>query len=118
MAVDQRLKFSTWATEFIQRGGDYQVKSATVDDLESLTRDDDLTVVAVGRGELSGVFARDDAWSTHITPQRRLIQFYVDGLGAGKPSTPRWYDFRSCPTPQRSSGSRSSPAPVKPAIQS
>jgi hypothetical protein len=79
-SVDQRLKLSGWLGEYERRGGRLVLREAGVDDVERLARDHDLVVVATGKGELGGLFARDVEKSPYDTPQRALALTYVRGM--------------------------------------
>jgi 2-polyprenyl-6-methoxyphenol hydroxylase-like FAD-dependent oxidoreductase len=91
LCVDQRLKIVRWMEVFRQRGGQLVVKPATVSDLETYARDNDLVVVAAGKGELTGLFARDDARSPFRAPARHASMVVVDGL-------PPWENFKTSGT--------------------
>lgn len=80
MAIDQRLKFSRWMDEFEARGGRLIVRPMSVADVDSAAAEHDLTIVATGKGELSGIFERDAARSTHSRPARSLALFTVTGV--------------------------------------
>jgi 2-polyprenyl-6-methoxyphenol hydroxylase-like FAD-dependent oxidoreductase len=62
-SVDQRLKLSGWLREYERREGRLVVQEAGVDDLERLASQNELVVVATGRGELGG--------SSRATPSAR-----------------------------------------------
>ena len=79
-SVDQRLKLSGWLREFERRDGRLLVQEAGLDDLERLAADNELVVVATGRGELGGLFPRDAERSPYTTPQRALALTYVRGM--------------------------------------
>jgi flavin reductase (DIM6/NTAB) family NADH-FMN oxidoreductase RutF/2-polyprenyl-6-methoxyphenol hydroxylase-like FAD-dependent oxidoreductase len=79
-SVDQRLKLSGWLREYERRGGSLVVHEAGVDDLERYAREHELVVVATGKGELGGLFARDAEKSPYETPQRALALTYVRGM--------------------------------------
>ncbi|CAM04640.1 hypothetical protein A8924_5785 [Saccharopolyspora erythraea NRRL 2338] len=79
-SVDQRVKFPAWLREFQRRGGEVEHAEATVPDLEEYAREADLVVVAAGKGEISGLFPRDERRSAHATPQRALALTYVRGM--------------------------------------
>ena len=70
--IDQRLKFSLWMQEFVLRGGELIIKTATIADLEEFAKEYDLVIVAGGRGAISNLFARDAEKSTHTQPKRHL----------------------------------------------
>jgi flavin reductase (DIM6/NTAB) family NADH-FMN oxidoreductase RutF len=79
-SVDQRLKLSGWLREYERRGGRLAVQEAGVDDLVRLAGEHELVLVATGRGELGGLFARDAERSPYETPQRALALTYVRGM--------------------------------------
>ncbi|MFF5445019.1 styrene monooxygenase/indole monooxygenase family protein [Streptomyces sp. NPDC012888] len=80
-SVDQRVKMAGWLDAFVQRGGRLVIHSATVSDLDFLSRSHDLVLVAAGKGELVSMFRRDAARSPYDRPQRSLAVSYVHGLG-------------------------------------
>ncbi|MBV2366995.1 styrene monooxygenase/indole monooxygenase family protein [Streptomonospora nanhaiensis] len=60
LAVESRLKMADWLEFFEDRGGKVVVQGCTLSDLEFFTRGMfDLTVIAVGAGELGALFDRD-----------------------------------------------------------
>ncbi|MEV6978948.1 styrene monooxygenase/indole monooxygenase family protein [Kitasatospora sp. NPDC093806] len=81
-SVDQRLKLSSWLELVEERGGRVEYRELDRAGLRELARANELTVVAAGRGELSGVFERDAARSRFDAPQRRLTALYAHGVGA------------------------------------
>ncbi len=89
-AVDQRLKMPAWMEAFVARGGDLRIVDVGLDELEDLTREHDLVLLAAGKGEIVGRFERDAARSPFSTPQRALALTYVTGM------TPRTPYARVC----------------------
>ena len=79
-AVDQRMKFSYWLKIFEEQGGNLIIKEASVEDLESLAKQNALVIVAGGKGEISGLFAIDEEKSTFKKPMRVLACHYVNGM--------------------------------------
>lgn len=79
-SVDQRVKFPALMELFAERGGELVIEEAGVEDLERYTDQDDLVLVAAGKGEIARLFERDPVRSVHDTPQRALALTYVDGL--------------------------------------
>jgi hypothetical protein len=63
-----------------ERGGTLEIHEAGTGDLERYARDSDLVVVAAGKGEIAGLFARDGEKSPFATPQRALALTYVTGM--------------------------------------
>lgn len=79
-SVDQRVKFPGWMKAFEERGGTLDIHDATVQDLERYANESDLVVVAAGKGEIAGMFQRDDEKSVFDKPQRALALTYVTGM--------------------------------------
>lgn len=76
-SIDQRMKFSAWLSLFVERGGTHFIEAVTLDRLNQIAINHDLTVVATGKGTLSKLFQRDTALSSFSTPQRALSCLYV-----------------------------------------
>ncbi len=89
-AVDQRLKMPVWMEAFVARGGDLRLVDVGIDELEALTQEHDLVLLAAGKGEIVGRFERDAARSPFSAPQRALALTYVTGM------TPRTPYSRVC----------------------
>ncbi|MDI9973350.1 styrene monooxygenase/indole monooxygenase family protein [Rhodococcus sp. IEGM 1307] len=81
-SVDQRVKMPRFIEEFISRGGEFVVHTATVDDLERYSTESDLVIVAAGKGEIAKLFCRDAERSVLDGPQRALALTYVHGMRA------------------------------------
>jgi flavin reductase (DIM6/NTAB) family NADH-FMN oxidoreductase RutF len=79
-SVDQRIKVPGWMEEFERRGGSLVVREAGVEQLEDYARNNDLVVVATGKGTLGALFPRDSEKSPYETPQRALALTYVRGM--------------------------------------
>ncbi|MBW4573416.1 MAG: oxygenase [Tolypothrix carrinoi HA7290-LM1] len=79
-SVDQRLKFSTWMQEFVNRGGELIIQAMTPNDLDNCVKNYDLIVVSTGRGSLSTLFEPDAQKSKHDQPQRYLASVIVTNL--------------------------------------
>ncbi|CAG9178827.1 Styrene monooxygenase StyA [Cupriavidus laharis] len=79
-AVDQRLKMPAWMEAFADRGGDLRIVDVGVDELEALTQEHDLVLLAAGKGEIVSRFERDAARSPFSAPQRALALTYVTGM--------------------------------------
>lgn len=78
--VDQRLKFSTWTSEFVNRGGELAIQSMTLQDLEECAQTYDLVVVTAGRGAFSTLFKRDAQKSKYDAPKRHFASLITTGL--------------------------------------
>lgn len=79
-SVDQRVKIPRWMAEFSRLGGQMVIADAGVAELETYTRQDDLVIVASGKGEIGRLFARDAAKSAYDKPMRALALTYVTGM--------------------------------------
>jgi len=79
-AVDQRVKFPGWLAEFERLGGRLVIKEAGIADMEMYAREDDLVIVASGKGEIGRMFGRDAGKSPYDKPQRALALTYVTGM--------------------------------------
>ncbi|MCC5971546.1 MAG: FAD-binding oxidoreductase [Pararhodobacter sp.] len=79
-AVDQRVKFPGWLAEFERLGGRLVIKEAGINDMEMYAREDDLVIVASGKGEIGRMFERDTDKSPYDKPQRALALTYVTGM--------------------------------------
>jgi hypothetical protein len=79
-SVDQRVKMPRWLAEIEARGGSVVFEEADVPALEKYAADSDLVIVAAGKGEVTGLFARDDEKSVFDAPQRALALTYLHGL--------------------------------------
>lgn len=84
-AVDQRVKMPRWLDEFVRLGGELVIADAGVEELESYAAEDDLVIVASGKGEVGRLFARDAEKSPYDKPQRALALTYVTGMTPRQP---------------------------------
>ncbi|WP_040817495.1 styrene monooxygenase/indole monooxygenase family protein [Nocardia jiangxiensis] len=83
IAVDTRLKADERLTAFQERGGRFVVAEVTPEKLDAIAADNDLTLVATGRGGLSDLFAIDTDRTVYAEPQRKLLTVTLTGLGYG-----------------------------------
>jgi hypothetical protein len=79
-SVDQRVKIPRWMAEFEKLGGTITIKDAGISDLELYARQDDLVIVASGKGEIGRLFERDAEKSAYDKPMRALALTYVAGM--------------------------------------
>jgi hypothetical protein len=69
-----------WMEELEKQGGKIVLHDATIPDLEQYARDNDLVIVAAGKGEVAQLFERDASRSPYGAPQRALALTYVTGM--------------------------------------
>lgn len=81
-STDQRIKMSGWLRLCEEWGVDVCYQAVGAGELDRLAGSGsfDLTVVAAGKGELTGLFQRDPVRSPYTVPQRALAAVYVHGL--------------------------------------
>jgi Styrene monooxygenase A putative substrate binding domain len=79
-SVDQRVKMPGWMEKLEEGGGRVVIHDAGVEDLERYTQENDLVVVAAGKGEIVSLFARDAERSPYESPMRALALTYVTGM--------------------------------------
>jgi flavin-dependent dehydrogenase len=72
-AVDTRLRADDRLARFLARGGKFQVRTVTPQDVDTIGADVDLTLVATGKGGLSSLFPTDAGRSAYAEPQRHLL---------------------------------------------
>lgn len=79
-ATDQRIKMPVWIEEFAERGGRVVFEDVGVAELERISSEHELTILAAGKGEVVRLFERDASRSPFDKPQRALALTYVHGL--------------------------------------
>ncbi len=79
-SVDQRVKVPRWMAEFSRLGGQMVIADAGIPELETYARQDDLVIVASGKGEVGKMFTRDAQKSAYDKPMRALALTYVTGM--------------------------------------
>jgi 2-polyprenyl-6-methoxyphenol hydroxylase-like FAD-dependent oxidoreductase len=82
--VDTRLKADDRIAEFQAIGGTFVVRPVDADALDQIAGENDLTLVATGKGGLASLFPRDEVRSAYGHPQRSLLMLTVTGLGFDK----------------------------------
>ncbi len=88
LAIDVRLQSATWLRELDGTGARVEIEHVTVERLDEIAGQNDLTLVAGGRGDVVRLFPRDDARSTWTKPQRALAMVNVTGLPMDLPYAP------------------------------
>ena len=79
-SVDQRMKFAGWMEEFAKRGGKVVIQDAGVQELEEYAKNNDLAIVASGKGAIARLFETDTANTPYSTPMRALALTYVKNM--------------------------------------
>ena len=80
--IDQRLKFSRWIEKFIRLGGRFIIQDIKIEDLKTIAQEEDLTIVASGKGEISQLFPKNISLSIFDKPQRVLCCLYVNDVSS------------------------------------
>ncbi len=80
LAIDLRLQSARWMRDLEKAGGKVMIEDVTINRLEQIAAEHDLTIVAAGRGPVQKLFARDDARSFYTKPPRFLTMVNVVGL--------------------------------------
>lgn len=87
-AIDVRLQSHRWMHDLVERGGALEIENVTIDRLETIAAEHDLTVVAAGRGAIRDLFPRDSQRSRYTEPQRHLAMVNFVGPGPSFPGSP------------------------------
>jgi 2-polyprenyl-6-methoxyphenol hydroxylase-like FAD-dependent oxidoreductase len=83
VAVDLRLQSHSWMLELEKRGGRIFIEKVSVERLEQIAAEHDLTIVATGRSDLCALFERDAERSVFDKPQRHLAMACLKGPALG-----------------------------------
>lgn len=78
-AIDLRLQSHRWMLDLVQRGGKIEIEEVTIAKLEEIARENDLTIVATGKGGLSSLFERNEPRSVYTKPQRNVAMVVFKG---------------------------------------
>jgi 2-polyprenyl-6-methoxyphenol hydroxylase-like FAD-dependent oxidoreductase len=86
MCIDYRIYLPRLTEDLQERGGELVVgPPPEAADVERVSRDHDLVVVAVGRGSIGGMFKRRAEKSPYDRPQRRLCAALYRGITYAEP---------------------------------
>jgi 2-polyprenyl-6-methoxyphenol hydroxylase-like FAD-dependent oxidoreductase len=86
MCIDYRIYLPRLTEDLQERGGELVVgPPPEAADVERVSRDHDLVVVAVGRGSIGGMFKRRAEKSPYDRPQRRLCAALYHGITYAEP---------------------------------
>ncbi|MFF7091360.1 styrene monooxygenase/indole monooxygenase family protein [Streptomyces rubradiris] len=84
--IDLRLYLPRLTTDYLERGGRLEVLSPDAAEIDRISRDHDLVVVASGRSARTGLFPRDPERSPYTEPQRILTAGLFHGIAPVEPS--------------------------------
>jgi len=87
LAIDLRLQSHRWMVELEKKGGKVEIETVTLERLDEIAGDHDLTIVAAGRGEIMQLFPRDEERSVYSKPQRKLCMICTKGQPFAFPGT-------------------------------
>ena len=79
-AIDIRMRIARWMGEFDKSGGRIEYQAVTLDELDLIATESDVTLLAVGKGEVGRVIPRDAERSVYDKPQRLLAMCIVEGV--------------------------------------
>jgi ABC-type nitrate/sulfonate/bicarbonate transport system substrate-binding protein/2-polyprenyl-6-methoxyphenol hydroxylase-like FAD-dependent oxidoreductase len=91
-SVDARLVADDRIGRFLERGGVFRVERVDLERLDGIASENDLTLVATGKGLFSELFEIDKSRTVYSEPQRYLLN--VIGL-TGVAYDERAFDYRS-----------------------
>jgi 2-polyprenyl-6-methoxyphenol hydroxylase-like FAD-dependent oxidoreductase len=83
--VDMRIYWAGLLEDFTSRGGELRIAALSVDDVDTISAEHDLIVVAAGRGALSNLFPRVAEHSPHTEPQRLVVIGLFRGIRPPEP---------------------------------
>ena len=83
--IDYRLYLPRLMADYQERGGELVVRAVELSELQDLSRDHDLMVIATGRGSLGELFPRRGDRSPYDKPQRRLSAGIYNGVRYSEP---------------------------------
>jgi hypothetical protein len=83
-AIDVRLQSARWMEELERRGGTVSIENVSVERLDEIAAQHDLTFVAIGK-QASQLFARDERRSRYTEPQRNVALINLTGVSQAVP---------------------------------
>jgi hypothetical protein len=83
LAIDLRMQSHAWMLDLSKRGGRVVVEKVSVERLDAIAAENDLTIVATGRADLCNLFERNPERSVFDKPQRHLAMVCVTGPTLG-----------------------------------
>ncbi|MBE8397877.1 oxidoreductase, partial [Leptospira borgpetersenii serovar Hardjo-bovis] len=80
-AIDVRLQSYRWMNDLVERGGKLCIENIDIPRLDTISAENDLTIVAAGKAEIANLFERNEARSVYTKPQRKLAMVVVKNTG-------------------------------------
>jgi hypothetical protein len=88
LAIDLRMQSATWMRQLDERGGQIEIEQVSVERLDEIAAQNELTLVAAGRAEIQRLFRRDEERTTYREPQRFLAMVNVTNAPMELPYAP------------------------------
>jgi 2-polyprenyl-6-methoxyphenol hydroxylase-like FAD-dependent oxidoreductase len=79
VAIDVRLQSHRWMHDLEAAGGRVVIESVSVERLDAIAAEHDLTIVAAGKSDLTRLFERDPVRSVYSEPRRNVAMVIVKG---------------------------------------
>ena len=79
-AIDIRMRVHRWMNDFEAAGGKIEYGDVTPEMLDEIARENDLVMLAAGKGEISRIVERDPDRSVYNKPQRNLCMVLAEGI--------------------------------------
>ncbi|OOV43435.1 oxidoreductase [Leptospira kirschneri serovar Pomona] len=80
-AIDVRLQSYHWMNDLVERGGKLRIENIDIPRLDTISAENDLTIVAAGKAEIANLFERNETRSVYTRPQRKLAMVVVKNTG-------------------------------------
>ncbi len=80
-AIDLRLQSHRWMNDFEAQGGTIRIETVDINRLDEIAAENDLTILATGKADLTQIFERNEARSVYHEPQRNLAMVIVKNVG-------------------------------------
>ncbi len=89
-AVDIRMRVHRWMNDFETAGGKIMYGAVSPKQLDQISAANDLTALAVGKGDLARIIPRDPERSVYDKPQRNLCMLICEGVEHVAASRMNW----------------------------
>jgi hypothetical protein len=88
VAIDVRLQCHRWMHELEACGAGLVIEAVSVERLDAIAAEHELTIVAVGKGKLAALFERDEVRSGYRAPKRNVAMVTVVGPSLEREGVP------------------------------